>query len=246
MVDVQAECTPTEIDTESDREEIDEEDGGDSLQQWLDNLDAPPKRQRIEDVEAFQSEFHQSRLPVEPENARMHVTQHLTNSIVPTAQHVPCTQLHLMNFEHEKFGIDDSVVDQFEAKTVDSHRLRWDFFWPSGTLATLIMIVNRIACMLPKQGCNHMYIGIARDPDQRWRRMGAVSHRHTWQNMFVLCACDALLARWFERRLIANFRKQASVTLTNRSVGGEHLNSESAFVYVCATFERGFDVDGQS
>ena len=100
--------------------------------------------------------------------------------------------------------------------------------------------------MLPKQGCNHMYIGIARDPDQRWRRMGAVSHRHTWQNMFVLCACDALLARWFERRLIANFRKQASVTLTNRSVGGEHLNSESAFVYVCATFERGFDVDGQS
>ena len=79
MVDVQAECTPTEIDTESDREEIDEEDGGDSLQQWLDNLDAPPKRQRIEDVEAFQSAFYQSRPPVEPEHARVHVTQHLTN-----------------------------------------------------------------------------------------------------------------------------------------------------------------------
>ena len=142
-------------------------------------------------------------------------------------------ELDLQEWHDEPIGIPESDMRKHEKNTRDCHQIVWSMCLTSGTFVDVCEAVDRVHASLTTS--KRMYIGIARDPNYRWRLMGHRSHMSRgWQFMYILCACPSELAQWLERKLIAYCSGHGYI-LDNKSPGGELGGTafEDAFVYLC-------------
>lgn len=146
------------------------------------------------------------------------------------------------NAEADNINADDETDHAFFLKPMvlqarkmaaDHHmanRILWDCF-DTHTGHTLCESVASILCSTPLLG----YVGICSTPLERFALMGDASHHHRYQFMTVLAASDRVHLSFLEKHVIVNVRDN-HLSILNRSKGGERIRDKFVFFYVCYSF----------